>query len=732
MSASHKPVAMNASLERARGLHQQGYLPEAEMLYLEILERSPRNALAMNLLGILRAQSGDPSSALEWLGKAVAADPQSAAYRFNFGKALLRLRRAPEACEALERSTLLDPGYADAYNELGLARAEAGSLQAAEEAFRKALALQPNLWDAHNNLGLLLHRLGMNEDAEQSLRRALEIEPRSREVLTNLGMVLRAQSRAVEAVEAYRGALALSAGDAATLTNLGNALGDLGRHEEAIGCFRDAVAAAPDYVDAYCNWGAQCRRLGRLKDAADKFRAALAVDPSLPEAQNGLSSALHDSGRIDEAIEAGRRALLLRPDDPNAHSHLLSSLMHSAEIAPAQVFAEHRAWAQRHAAAFYPVSIEYANVRQPERRLRIGYVSGDFRHHSVAQFFEPVLARHDRGDVETFCYYNFPHADDTTARLRRGAEHWREIASLDDDAVADLVRADGIDVLVDLSGHTRYNRLLVFARKPAPVQATWLGYLNTTGLETMDYRVTDERASPEGVLDTLHTERLMRLPDCQWCYQPPPDCPPVALPPSVRHGRPVTFAAFCTLPKISPPVIALWCRLLERVPRSRLMVVALDLDTIRDEFLHRFAARGIAPERIDLRGFCPFSDYLALHEAADVIVDTFPHAGGTTTCHALWMGVPVVSLSGDSVPGRGGASILGTIGLDELVADTPEEYLNVACDLASDLGRLSELRSSMRARLSASSLLDARRFTYNLEQAYRSMWRRWCQGPNRK
>ena len=723
--------SVGSSLERARELHQTGYLPEAETLYREILARSPRNAGAMNLLGILRAQSGDPSSGLEWLGKAVAIDPQSAAYRFNFGKALLRLKRVPEACEALERATVLDPAYADAHNELGLARAETGALSAAETAFRKALSLQPDNWEAHNNLALLLHRLGRDEEAGRSLRRALEIEPRASEVLSNLGLVLRAQNRAAEAVEAYRAALALNPGDAATLTKLGNALSDLGRHEEASGYFRDAIAAAPDYADAYCNWGAQYLRSGRPKEAADKYRAALAVDPRLPEAENGLSSALHNLGRIDEAIEADRRALLLRPDDPDAHSHLLFSLMHSAESAPARVFAEHCAWAQRHAAAFYPVSIGYANAPQPERRLRIGYVSGDFRHHSVAQFFEPVLARHDRGDFEVFCYYNFSHADETTARLRRSAEHWREIASLDDDAVADLVRADGIDVLVDLSGHTRYNRLLVFARKPAPIQATWLGYLNTTGLETMDYRVTDARASPEGVLDTLHTERLVRLPDCQWCYQPPLDCPPVALPPTARDERPVTFAAFCTLPKIGPRAIALWCRLLERVPDSRLLVVAPDLDSICDEFLSRFSARGVAPERIELRGFQPFRDYLALHETVDVILDTFPHAGGTTTCHALWMGVPVVSLVGDCAPGRGGASILGAVGLDELVAATPEEYLNIACTLASDLGRLSTLRSGMRARMSASPLLDAARFTYNLEQAYRIMWRH-CQDRNRK
>lgn len=726
-----RPESTRSLLEQARDLHRRGYLPEAEMRYREVLERSPRNADAMNLLGVLRAQRGDRDSALEWIGKAIAVDPKNAAYAFNFGKTLLQLKRTAEACEALERSASLDPGYADAYNELGLARAEAGSLQAAEAAFRKTLSLQPSLWNAHNNLGLLLHRLGRNEEAAQSLRRALEIEPREPETLTNLGMVLRAQNRAAEAVEAHRAALALSPGDAAVLTNLGNALRDLSRHDEAMACFRDAVAAAPDYADAYYNWGTLYLRSGRPQDAVDKFRAALAANPSLAEAETGVATALYDLGRIDDAIETGRRALLLGQDHRDAHAQLLFWLMCSPEIAPRQVFDEHREWARKHAAAFYPASTAYANSPEPERRLRIGYVSGDFRGRSVAQFFEPVLARHDRRAFEIFCYYNYLHADETTERLRRSAEHWREIASLDDNAVADLVRADGIDILVDLNGHTAYNRLLVFARKPAPVQATWLGYLNTTGLETMDYRVTDARASPEGLLDALHTERLVRLPDCQWCYQPPLDCPPVAPPPAVRDGGPLTFGAFSRLAKIGPRVIALWCRLLQRVPDSRLLIVS-DLDSVRDEVLSRFAGKGVAPERIELRSFQPFRDYLALHEAADVIVDTFPYTGGTTTCHALWMGVPVVSLVGDSAPARGGASILGAVGLDELVAATSEEYLSIACALASDLGRLSALRSSMRARMSASPLLDAARFTYNLEQAYRSMWHQWCQDRNRK
>jgi predicted O-linked N-acetylglucosamine transferase (SPINDLY family) len=337
-----------------------------------------------------------------------------------------------------------------------------------------------------------------------------------------------------------------------------------------------------------------------------------------------------------------------------------------------------------------------------------------------------MLAQHERGGFEIFCYYNLSRKDATTERLRGTADCWREIASMSDDAVADLVRADAIDVLVDLSGHTRYNRLLVFARKPAPVQATWLGYLNTTGLDAIDYRITDRHASPEGLLDAFHSERLLRLPDCQWCYQPPLDCPEVTSAPSKR-GAAVTFGAFSSLAKIGPRVITQWCRLLERLPDARLLVLGLGLSSVREEYLSRFAGRGVAPERIDLHDFQSFRDYLAMHEEVDVMLDTFPYTGGTTTCHALWMGVPVVSLVGSSAPSRGGASLLRAIGLNELVVDTPEQYLDTACDLAGNPGRLSVLREGMRARMSGSPLMDISRFTNHLEQAYRSMWRRWCE-----
>ena len=700
-------------------------------MYREVLRRLPRHADAMNMLGVLCAQRGDPASASEWIGKAVSIDPQNAAYQFNFGKALLQLKRPAEASAALERATALDKDYAEAYNELGLARMALGELEAAEALFRQTLHLRSNYWEAFNNLGLALHRQGRNDEASESLRRALELQPQSATVLSNFGLVLRAQGRAAEAVESYRASLASNPREPTVLTNLGNALTDLSRYEEAFSCFREATAIAPSDADAYYNWGAACLRAERFQEGAQRFSDALARNPQLADAEKGRGSALHDLGRIEEAIEAFRRALRLQPDDSDAHTRLLFALLHSDEVATQEVFAEHRRWAQRHAAGCLSNSAPHGNAPEPGRRLRIGYVSGDFRHHSVAQFFEPVLSGHDRGRFEIFCYYNLSRSDATTERLRRSADCWREIASLSDEAVAGLVRADEIDVLVDLSGHTRYNRLPVFARKPAPVQATWLGYLSTTGLEAIDYRITDGRASPEGFLEAFHSERLLRLPDCQWCYQAPLDCPAVASPPSARRGV-ITLGAFSSLAKIGPRVISLWCRALERLPTARLLIAGLGLASIREEYLSRFASRGVAPERIDLRDFQSFTDYLALHGEVDVMLDTFPYTGGTTTCHALWMGVPVVSLTGSSAPSRGGASLLGAIGLDELVVDTPDQYLNTVCDLASDPGRLSMLRAGMRARMSGSPLMDVSRFTYHLEQAYRSIWRRWCEGTKRK
>jgi len=512
----------------------------------------------------------------------------------------------------------------------------------------------------------------------------------------------------------------LRASEAAVLNNRGVALADLGQWRQAERSYRRALALDPKHALAHNNLGNALRQLGQVEEAERCYRQALLLRPDLPQAHNHLANALRDLGRLEEAEASYRLALVL----PHAYSNLLFLLNYIPSRSAAEVHAEHLEFARRFAAGLRRDPLR--NASDPERKLRIGYVSGDLREHSVAFFIEPALANHDRRDVDVFCYYNYPLADATTARLKAHTAGWRDVAALSDEALAALVREDGIDVLVDLSGHTSHNRLLTFARKPAPVQATWLGYLNTTGLEAMDYRLTDPHASPEGRFDAFHSERLVRLPDSQWCYQPPAACPEVAPAPCERSGR-ITFAVFTTPPKISRTMLEAWSRLLERVPASRLLVVTGIVGSVPRQLAQRFTQAGIPADRLELHGSQAFDEYLLMHGAADVMLDTHPYSGGTTTCHALWMGVPVVTLAGDTPTSRGGASLLHAAGLGDLVAESADRYVEIAASLAGDAARIAALRAGMRERLRASALMDARRFTRNLEAAFRSMWKSWCE-----
>jgi predicted O-linked N-acetylglucosamine transferase (SPINDLY family) len=368
--------------------------------------------------------------------------------------------------------------------------------------------------------------------------------------------------------------------------------------------------------------------------------------------------------------------------------------------------------------------------RSPERRLKIGYVSSDFRQHSVAWFIEPVLAHHDRERFEIFCYANLFQEDAVTERLKAHADHWRKIYGLPDELAAQQIRADQIDILVDLNGHTAENRLLVFARKPAPVQVTWLGYPNTTGLSAMDYRLTDGFADPVGMTEPFHSETLIRLPECFSCYQPPRDAPAVSELPAKEKGY-ITFGSFNKLTKVTPEVMATWARILQAVPGSRLALQSAGLgeDAMQQMVREAFAGLGITPERLELHGHDRSQKtHLERYRNIDIGLDPFPYNGTTTTCDALWMGVPVVTLAGKVHAGRVGVSQMSNLGLTELIGQTPEEYVAIATRLATDRERLGALRKELRSRMTASPLMDAPRFTTNLEQAYRGMWKDWCLG----
>lgn len=670
-------------------LQMQGNRDAAKAEYGAALALAPEHADAHNNLGVLLKDEGRFEQALQHHQQALAARPDFVDALNNIAVALQGLGRAAEGLPYFDRALALQPGHAGLHYNKGAALQALGELDAALTHYREALRLYPSLAPAHSNLGCILSLQGKFAEAEPHVVRALELQPEADELRLNLGSLQLSLGRFAEAQQQFERVLARSPGNA--------------------------------QAELYLGWA--FKEQADFPAAERHYRRALELRPDFAAAHDKLGSLCKDRGQIEAALGCWRKALALEPDFVAAHSNLCLSLNYAVGATPQEIHAEHLEFARRHCAGFAPLA--HANRADPERRLRIGYVSGDLRTHVVAHFIEPVLAHHDHSRCVVFCYYNFHTHDAITARLRAYADHWRDIFGLGDDEVARKVQADGIDILVDLSGHTGLNRLLVFARRPAPVQASYLGYLNTTGLASMDYRISDARAAPAGMLDACHSEKLVRLPHTQWCYQAPSQTPQVSALPGLGNGY-LTFGAFHTLAKINRPVIALWSRLLQALPQARLLVVASGLKSIAAEFEREFARQGIAPGRIELMGAVSFAEYLALHDAVDVILDTFPYAGGTTTCHALWMGVPVISLPGPTATSRSGASLLAAVGLEQFIAQDPEDYIAIASRLAADLPQLASVRAGLRQRMSASPLCDAGGFTRQLEAAYRSMWRSWC------
>lgn len=451
------------------------------------------------------------------------------------------------------------------------------------------------------------------------------------------------------------------------------------------------------------------------------------LDPEVPDLDALMADQYCLMGRIEEGVAAYDRAIARRPDAVTLQSNRLFALNLSKLLSPVELFEEHRRWGELHQLRA-PTSLKTESVtRDPEKRLRIGYVSPDFRDHPVAVFFEPVLKANDKKAFEIFCFDTSPAAEDSvTARLKRGADVWQNVADLDDQALADAIRESQIDILVDLSGHTKWNRLLMFALKPSPIQVTWLGYLNTTGLTAMDYRMTDGYLDPAGETEHLHTETLFRLPHHS-CFRPSPRSPAVSPLPASTTGH-ITFGSMNQWPKVSDEVKGTWASLLRRVDRSRLLIVARggQNPVFRDRIIGEFVLRGIDATRIRVLPALDFLAFLELFSEIDLALDPYPYGGGTTTMQSLWMGVPVVTLRGATAFARNSVGLLSEVGLKRLVARTPSDYVTAAAECAGDLIQLAEMRAGLRDRVAASCLTDARQFSENLGSAYRSMWRQYC------
>jgi predicted O-linked N-acetylglucosamine transferase (SPINDLY family) len=631
---------------------------------------------------------------------------------------------------------------------------QGGDLPQAEQLYRAILQADPNQVDALHLLGVIAYQAGHHEQAAASIGQALRLQPNAAEMHNNLGMVFQAQGKLAEAQDCYRQALRLQPGFAAAHYNLGNVLKDQGQLDEAAACYQQAVRLQPDHADAHNNLGTLLKSQGRLVEATACYRQALRLRPDSPEPHNNLGNVLKDQWQLDEAAacyqqalrlnpdyaeghynlgnvrkEQGlldemlacyRQALRLQPDFAEAHGNLLYTLHFTPDYDAAAIYEEHRRWNLRYAEPLARLTQPHANDRSPDRRLRVGYVSPDFYQHPIGRFLLPLLEAHDHTRFEIFCYSSRNRADEITDRCRAHADVWRDVYGLSDEQLADAIRRDQIDVLVDLTMHMAHSRLLVFARKPAPVQVTYLAYCGTTGLRAMDYRLTDPYLDPPGRDESHYSERSVRLPETYWCYRPTIPMPAVGPLPALQAGH-VTFGCLNNFCKVTAPTLAAWGRLLQELPQARLLLHA-HAGSHRDRVRDFFSGLGVAPDRLSFVGQVPMAEYVRTYERLDVALDPFPYGGGTTTCDALWMGVPVVSLAGPTAVGRSGLSILSNVGLAELVAYDTGQYVQRAVELARDFPRLRELRAGMRERMQHSPLMDAPRFARNVEAAFRSMW----------
>ena len=603
------------------------------------------------------------------------------------------LAQGKDALATLQKVTELLPDDAEAHYNLGVTLQGIRQLDGAVASYRRALALKPDYAGARNNLGAALHDLGQLDGAVASYRRALAIQP----------------------------------DDAVAHNNLGTALKDLGRLDSAVASFRQALALKPDYFEAQNNLGNALKDLKQLDDAVASFRRALALKPDFKEAHNNLGNALRDLGQLDGAVASFRRALALKPDFGLAFSNLLFSLLHSEAAYASELFAEHRRFGERFETPLRGRWPPHARAQNPDRCLQVGFVSGDLRNHAVAYFIEPVLAHlAGRPQLSLHVYSNHPVEDAVTRRLRGYIPHWQPIVGLSDAALAQKIREDGIDILIDLSGHTAHNRLLAFAHKPAPVQVSWMGYPGTTGLNAMDYYLADRFFLPPGQFDDQFSEKIVQLP-ASAPFQPVDDAPPVNALPALSNGY-LTFGSFNHTRKLSAAVIALWAQILRALPGSRMVLGAMPQGDGNDTLIEWFAQEGIGQDRLSLYPNCPMRDYLGLHHQVDLCLDAFPYPGGTTSCHALWMGVPTLSLVGSTPASRQGAILPSHVGLEALVAGNKSEFVQKALYWADHLAELATIRDGLRARFGQSAMGRPDVIAEALERALRTMWQRWCAG----
>lgn len=707
---------------------QAGCVADARAAYSRALELKPNQPEIANNLGILAKDEGRWDEALSCFDQALAAKPADAAFLCNRAGALNALGRPVEAEASYRQALEIQPNDAEAHCNLGIILATQGRLAEAEESYAHALNVKPDFPEAHYHLANALRKRHRLAEAEAGYRRALAIRPRYADAHNGLGIALNMDGRLQEAETSYRCAIGIEPDSADAHSNLGITLKELGRLAEAEASYRRALDIRPDLAEAHFNLGNILKEQGQMLKAEASYRQALLIRPDFTEALSGLGSVLKDQGRFAEGEAVNRRALALKPDFFEVHSNLLFAMNYRASHLPEYCLEQAREFG-RGLENFERYS-GWKCVDQPER-LRVGVVSGDLHSHPVGYFLEGLVTCLDPARIELIAYPTHHRTDTLTAKLRPFFSAWKPLVGKDDKSAANLIHADGVHVLLDLSGHTSRNRLPVFAAKPAPVQASWLGYFGTTGVAQIDYLIGDPHVTPPEE-EGHFTETVWRLPESYLCFTPPDFLlEPGPLP--ARSVGGITFGSFNNLTKMNDAVVALWARVLLAVPGSRLLLKTTQLNdaAVCERTRRRFTDRGVAPDRLLLEGSSPRAELLAAYRRVDVSLDPFPYPGGTTSIEALWMGVPVISLRGDRFLSHVPETIAHNAGLHDWVAADDNDYVAKAVAWTADLDQLAGLRAVLRARVLASPLFDAPRFARHFEDALWAMWQRCQTQPKR-
>ncbi|MFC4161615.1 tetratricopeptide repeat protein [Chitinimonas lacunae] len=705
---------------------QRGEIERARDCFVHAIEIDPKLAPAHSNLGNVCKLLGDFVGAAAAYRKAIVLQPGFADAHYNLGTVLLETGEWEEAQKAFERALLFKPDYAEVHNNLGDLLMRQSKCEAALSHFRQALVWNPNLLPAQNNLVLALYRLGLYQEGEAFAERFLHERPDDRSILINQAQGLVAQGKFDQAEVIYRRLVELDGHYPGPWINLGNLLQLRQHYEASIDCYRHAMSLE-GADQALCLSGIASTLLaqGQPGRAAAELKHAAMLDSRHAGVVANLGRALLAVGEVALAIETVRRAISMAPAIPELHSNLLYALHFDHKLSPAERFAAARDWNQRFG---HPSD---APERPPLRqlgqgdRLRVGMVSGDFRHHSVASCLEPVLAALDHERIELTLYYVANEEDEVTRRFRGYADLWRPVAPLSAGDLANRIRNDGIDILIDLSWHTAGNRLSMFARRPAPVQVSWLGFFASTGLDVIDYRLTDGVMDPiDGPSADWHSERLLRLPVAM-AYRPDPEMPEVAPLPMASRGHP-TFASITRINRTNRLVLEYWSKLLHAVPDAHLIVFSglnaddeLSLERLRRLLL----VHNIDEERFEIRPKLALADYLtALTSEVDMVLDSFPYCGGVSTAQALWLGVPTLTMAGPSAFERTGASLLSMAGLERFIAASPEDFVSKGQVLCRDVAGLTKLRHSLRQTLAATPLFDGAQLARAFEQLMADAW----------